>query len=257
MTAKLFVVGIGPGGFGDITERARVALEKSDAIVGYTTYIKLIEPFIKEKEVFSTGMTKEVERCRTAIELARSGRPTALVCSGDSGIYGMAGLVYEILGEEKGEDKAEVEVEVVSGVPAFVAAAAILGAPLMHDFASISLSDLLTPWETIKKRLDSAAAADFVIILYNPKSRSRTWQLGEALEIISKHRGGDTPVGIVRNATREGEEARVIKLSEAAAHDGDSIDMKTLLVVGNSTSRVTGGRIITPRGYKEAGRMDE
>ena len=252
MTATLYVVGIGPGGAADITERAKAALEASDVIVGYTTYVKLIGPFIGDKEVFSTGMTREVERCRQAIGLAALGRITALVCSGDSGIYGMAGLVYELIKE----DKSDVTVEVVPGVPSFVAASAILGAPLTHDFASISLSDLLTPWEMIEKRLEAAASADFVIVLYNPKSRTRTWQLQKALDIISKHRAVDTPVGIVSSATREGEEARVVKLSEVVGHY-DSIDMKTLLVVGNSTSYVSGGRIITPRGYKESGKMDE
>lgn len=252
MSATLYVIGIGPGGAEHITDRAKAALEKCDVIVGYTTYVKLVKPFIGDKEVLSTGMTKEVERCRTAIGLAASGRTTALVCSGDAGIYGMAGLVLELIKE----DGSNVPVEVVPGVPSFVAASAILGAPLMHDFASISLSDLLTPWETIKKRLDAAASADFVIVLYNPKSRTRTWQLKEALEVIGSHRSPETPVGIVRNATREGEDAKVVKLSEVTDHY-DSIDMKTLLVIGNSTTYLSGGSIITPRGYKEAGRMGE
>lgn len=242
------VVGIGPGGIDHLTLKAKDALEAAEAIVGYTRYVALVKPLVEGKELFSTGMTHEVERCKKAIELARQGKRVVVVSSGDSGIYGMAGLILELLGED--EKKA---VEVVPGVPAFVAASAILGAPLMHDFASISLSDLMTDWAIIEARCEAAAKADFVIALYNPKSSKRTEGLGRALEVIGRYRPGSTPVGIVRNATREDEEAIVTTLKDAVAFD-DKIDMLTILIIGNSSSFAVGGRIITPRGYRLEGK---
>lgn len=242
------VIGIGPGGVAHLTSKAREALEGADAIVGYTRYVALVKALVEGKELFTTGMTHEVERCKKAIELAREGKKVAVVSSGDSGIYGMAGLMLELMDDD--EKKA---LEVVPGVPAFVAASAILGAPLMHDFASISLSDLMTDWAVIDARLDAAAKADFVIALYNPKSSKRTEGLGKALEVIGRYRAASTPVGIVRNATRENEEVIVTTLKEAGTFD-DKIDMLTILIIGNSSSFAASGRIITPRGYRLEGK---
>ena len=258
----IYVIGIGPGGLGHLTQSAREAFEACDTVVGYKTYIGLVSSLIKGKDVFSTGMTQEVERCNKAIELAMSGKKVAVVSSGDSGIYGMAGLALELLqksevrsqksGEKDNSElrtpNSELSVSIIPGVPAFCAAAGLLGAPLMHDFASISLSDLLTPWETIKKRLEMAAEGDFVIILYNPKSKKRVSQLKEAIDIISTHRKHNTPVGIVKDATRKDEEARVTVLGDISSHY-DFIDMSTILIIGNSTTFITDGKMITPRGY--------
>ena len=216
--------------------------------MGYTRYVELVRPLIGGKEVFSTGMTHEVERCEKAIALAKEGKLVAVVSSGDSGIYGMAGLIFELLSGDN-----SVEVEVIPGVPAFVAAASLLGAPLMHDFASISLSDLLTDWALIETRLDSAAKADFVIALYNPKSSKRVEGLGRALEVIGRHRDGSTPVGIVRNASRKGEEVIMTTLKEAPSF-AEKIDMLTILIIGNSSTFSAGGRLITPRGYRLEGK---
>lgn len=215
-------------------------------IVGYTRYVELVKPLIDGKEIFTTGMTFEVERCKKALEYARSGKTVAVVCSGDAGIYGMAGLILQLSMKEAATP---VQIEVVPGIPAFVSAAAILGAPLMHDFASISLSDLLTDWDLIEKRVKAAAEADFVIALYNPKSSKRVEGLRKALSIISTVRSASTPVGIVRNATREGQSAIISTLGTIEA-SLDDIDMLTILIVGNSSTLVSGGVMITPRGYE-------
>lgn len=241
---SISVVGIGPGGVAHLTVKAIEALKRADRVVGYTRYIDLILPVIPGKEVFSTGMTGEVERCRKAIEFARGGETVAVVSSGDSGIYGMAGLVLELVEAES----PGLKVDVIPGVPAFAAASSILGAPLMHDFASVSLSDLLTDWTLIEERVEAAAKADFVMVLYNPKSSKRVEGLSKAVEIILRHRSKDTPVGIVKNATRDGEATVVTTLGEVGAHYS-AIDMLTILIVGNSSSYVKAGRIITPRGY--------
>lgn len=221
-------------------------LKGVDTVVGYTRYVRLVEPLIAGKEVFSTGMTEEVERCEKAIELAVNGKSVAVVSSGDAGIYGMAGLILQ-LASSRGS--ASFKIEVVPGVPAFVSAASLLGAPLMHDFTSISLSDLLTPWELIEKRVRAAASADFVIVLYNPKSRKRVEGLAKALDIIGGYRDASTPVGIVRNASREGEKKILTTLGETAVHY-DTIDMLTILIIGNSQTVKEGTWMITPRGYK-------
>ena len=227
-----------------MTLRAREAVQEADVIVGYRTYTDLITELTKDKEVLSTGMMDEVRRCTQAVELAESGKKVALVSSGDAGIYGMAGLALEIIRERGG---APYPVEVIPGVPALAAAAAVLGAPLMHDFASISLSDLLTPWPLIEKRLDAAAAADFVICLYNPKSKGRTEQIGIAREIILRHRSGDTPVGIVKNARRVGEAVSITTLNEMLTQP---IDMTTMVIVGNSNTSTFDQWMVTPRGYR-------
>ncbi|MEW6669097.1 MAG: precorrin-3B C(17)-methyltransferase [Thermodesulfobacteriota bacterium] len=225
--------------------RARKALERAEVIVGYDTYMGLLDPHLLQgKETIATGMRKEMERCRAAIDKAVEGRQTAVVSSGDAGIYGMAGLVLELL-DQRGL-LGKVDVEIIPGIPALAAAAALLGAPLMHDFAVVSLSDLLTPWEVIRSRIEAAAKADYVIVLYNPRSRKRNWQLTRAKEILLACRSGSTPVGIVRSAMREGQWVEVTTLSGL---DETHADMLSILVVGNSRTRVLGGRMVTPRGY--------
>jgi adenosylcobyric acid synthase len=248
--SKLYVVGIGPGGLNHMTFEAREAVEKAEVIVGYKTYLEFIEPLLAGKDVVSSGMMREVERCSEALAIAASGKVVALVSSGDSGIYGMAGLALELA--EPAKDGAAspfegVEIIVVPGVSAVQAAASVLGAPLMHDFAVISLSDLMTPFDTIRRRLRAAADADFVVALYNPRSKGRVTQIEEAAAILISARGAEVPVGIVRNACRDGEERIVTTLGEMLSHP---IDMFSIVIIGNSSTRfASDGRIITPRGY--------
>ena len=207
----------------------------------------LINPDVLEgKEILSSGMKGEIKRCKMAIESALDGKNTAIVSSGDAGIYGMAGLVLELLEEQDLMDR--VEVEIIPGISALSAAAAILGAPLMHDFAVVSLSDLMTPWEVIRQRVEAAAKADFVLVLYNPRSKKRTQQLEEARDIMLKYRGRHTPVGIVRNASRRGETSHITTLSRM---DEFAIDMLSIVLVGNSGTCIIGGKMVTPRGYLE------
>jgi adenosylcobyric acid synthase len=244
MNGKLFVVGIGPGGSEHITSAALQAIETAQVVVGYKTYLDLIPQCLAGKEVVSSGMRQEVERCRQALELAAAGRAVALISSGDAGIYGMAGLVLELADVPR---QYPIDIQIIPGISAVQAAAARLGAPLMHDFAVISLSDLLTPWGLIRRRLEAAAAADFVVALYNPKSRGRAVQVVEAQEILRRHRAPETPVGIVRNACRPGEEVTVTTLAEFISHD---IDMLSIVIIGNSQTCVdAAGRMVTPRGY--------
>lgn len=241
MTGKLWVVGLGPGDVLHLTPAARAAIELADVIAGYKTYLDLVPELIVGKELLSSGMRQEVERCRAALERAEAGAKVALICSGDAGVYGMAGLVLELL------DGRELDIEMVPGVSAVQAAASRLGAPLMHDFAVISLSDLLTPWALIRQRLNAAATADFVVALYNPKSKGRTTQIGAARDILLRHRGPQTPVGIVRNACRAGEEVCITTLAEMLEQE---IDMFSLVIIGNSSTRIdSAGRMLTPRGY--------
>jgi len=241
---KLWIAGIGPGGMAHMSPAVRECIEQAEVIVGYTTYVKLIEPLLYGKDVITTPMTREVERCRTALEEACKGRVVVLVCGGDPGIYALAGLALEILSRKKSSQ--EIDVEVLPGIPALSACASRLGAPLMHDFACISLSDRLTDWETIKKRLHAASEANFVIVIYNPKSRSRRDHLKQALEIISTYRSPDTPVGIVRAATREDEHVWIATLREV---NTEVVDMQSTVIVGNSSTFLWDGMMITPRGY--------
>lgn len=235
---KLYVVGIGPGGLEHMTLRARQAIEESEVIVGYTKYIEFIKEIIKDKEVFSTGMMGEEERCREALRLAED-KVVSVVSTGESGIYGMAGLILELKGEE--------EVEIIPGVTASSAAASILGAPLMHDHCSISLSDLMTPYELIKKRVELAAEGDFVISLYNPRSKGRPHYLREAMDTIKKFREGSTPVAVVKNALRQGQEILQYDLD---SFEDSEVDMMSIVIIGNSQSYMKEGSFITPRGYK-------
>ncbi|MCD6294329.1 MAG: precorrin-3B C(17)-methyltransferase [Deltaproteobacteria bacterium] len=244
---KLTIVSLGPGNSQYLAPKAKTALEQAEVVVGYKTYMNLIDPeLIKGKETLSTGMTGEIRRCRMAIDQALGGKNTVIVSSGDSGIYGMAGLVLELLADQGFLDT--VEVEVIPGIPALSAAAALLGAPIMHDFAVISLSDLMTPWNQIQDRVEAAARTDFVLVIYNPKSKKRDWQLGSVRDAILKYRDGDTPVGIVRNAAREGESVRITTLSQI---DESAVDMLSILLVGNSKTCIMGGKMVTPRGYLE------
>jgi adenosylcobyric acid synthase len=249
--SKLFVVGIGPGGLNHMTFEARQAIEKAQVVVGYKTYLDFIEPLLDGKEVVSSGMMREVERCSQALSIAASGKEVALVSSGDAGIYGMAGLALELAEEAPEGSPApfkDVEIVVVPGVSAVQAAASVLGAPLMHDFAVISLSDLMTPLDTIRRRLHAAASADFVVALYNPRSKGRVTQIEEAAAIMIAARGADVPVGIVRNACRDGEEKIVTTLGEMLSHP---IDMFSIVIIGNASTRISrDGRIVTPRGYE-------
>ncbi len=239
----LQVVGTGPGGIEHMTPQAMDAIKKADVIVGFKSYLDLIEPLLAGKEVVSSAMTQEVDRVKRAAELAASGRRVALVSGGDPGVYAMAGLAYEVVGA-MGDP---VDVFVVPGISALNACAARLGAPLMHDFCAISLSDRLTPWEVIVKRLEAAASADFVIVLYNPKSKGRKTQIESAREIILKHRRAETPVGIVRSAMREDELVVVTDLERMLEHE---IGMRSTVIIGNSKSFISRDRIITPRGYE-------
>jgi len=227
-----------------MTQEARRAIESADVVVGYKTYVSLIQSIINPKsEVFSGVMGKEVDRAEVAVKKALENKHVAVVSSGDPGVYGMAGLVLEVVAREK----ANVPVEVVPGVTAATAAAARLGAPLVTDFAVISLSDILTPWNLIEKRLKVAAEADFVIVLYNPQSQGRKEPLAKAYEILLKNRSPSTPVGVVRQAGRKGEEATLTALKDLLNCE---VDMATTVIVGNSTTRVVDGRMVTPRGYE-------
>jgi precorrin-3B C17-methyltransferase len=241
------IVGIGPGGQDHLTGAALDAIGASDCVVGYSAYIDLIRPLLGGKRIISTGMTEEVRRCEAAIEEALRGRVISIVSSGDSGIYGMAGVVLE-LATKRGLVRDMLDIEVIPGVPAFVAAASVLGAPIMHDFASISLSDILTPWEKIEKRVNNAGSADFVIILYNPKSSKRVEGLGKAIDILRGYRSKATPVGIVRNAMRQGQRSVLTTLGDFDGFSA-SIDMLTIVVIGNSETFIKDGLMITPRGY--------
>ena len=238
----LYVVGLGPGGSRWMTWEARAALEQAEVLCGYTVYLDLIRGEFPDKEYFSTPMTQEIERCRAALERARSGRTTALVCSGDAGVYGMAGPVLELAPQFP-----EVEIQVVPGVTAALAGAAVLGAPLMHDFAVLSLSDLLTPWEVIRRRLELAAQGDFVLCLYNPSSRRRRDPLRMACDIVLAHRGPETVCGWVRNAGRAQEEHQVLTLGELREAQ---VDMFTTVFIGSAATRRIGDRMVTPRGYE-------
>lgn len=239
---KLYVIGLGPGELSQATGRAVQALEECQVITGYTVYIDLIKEKFAHKKLLSTPMKKEVERCRLAIEEALKGQTVGMVCSGDAGVYGMAGLIYEI-----SQEYPPIEIEVVPGITAACSGAAVLGAPLIHDFAVISLSDLLTPWERIEKRLECAAMADFVICLYNPSSIKRHDYLEKACDIIMKHKSGDTVCGIAKNIGREGESGTVLTLAELR---NTKVDMFSTVYIGNSTTKAVKGRMVTLRGYR-------
>lgn len=238
----LSVIGIGPGSEAMMTQEAIAALQEADIVVGYKTYTHLVKKWTADKEVIKTGMCKEIERCQIAIDLAEQGKNVAMVCSGDAGIYGMAGLILELVSKQR----RNVEVRVVSGITASIASAALLGAPLMHDFCHISLSDLLTPWPVIEKRIIAAAQADFVICFYNPRSRGREGHLAQAFELMTPWKAETTPVGIVKAAGRKKQEKWVTTFGQM---DFSPVDMTSLVIVGNQSTYLSDGLMITPRGY--------
>jgi len=232
--------------------RALEVLGFVDIVVGYKTYLEIIAPVIRDKRTHATGMTREVDRVEAAIEAALNGQSCALVSGGDPGVYAMAGLALEILANRgiacnTGAENS-LKIEVVPGIPALCAGAALLGAPLTHDFAAISLSDLLTPWDLIEKRMDAAALADFVIVIYNPKSKKRDWQLEKAKDIILRHRPGNTPVGIVTGAMRENQRIQLCSLEGLHLME---VDMQSIVFIGNSSTFSCGNLMITPRGYSK------
>ena len=240
--AKLYVVGFGPGGKEDMTFRAAQAIEAAQVVMGYTTYINMLKDIFPDKKYMSTPMKQEAQRCRMALLEAQKGRDVAMVSSGDSGIYGMAGIILQMA---QAMD-ADVEIQVIPGVTAASAAAAILGAPLMHDFAVISLSDLMTPLDKIMKRVECAAQGDFVICLYNPKSKKRTEYIAMAAQIVAGIQGPDIPAGIVRNAGRPDESHEITTADQLK---DAQIDMFSIVILGNSQTYVKDGKMITPRGY--------
>ena len=239
---KVYVVGIGPGGEAFLTAQARAALERAEVLCGYTIYVQLVSPLYPTKEIYTTPMTQELERCRWVMETAESGRTVALVCSGDAGVYGMAGPLLQMA-----EQYPLVEIEIVAGVTAALSGAAVLGAPLMHDFCVISLSDLLTPKSQIETRLRCAAMGDFSICLYNPSSKKRAGYLQWACEILLEYRHPDTVCGWVQNIGREGQTHRILPLK---ALREASVDMFTTVFVGASTTQQLGNYMVTPRGYE-------
>ncbi len=240
---KVIVTGIGPGGYDQMTVRAARALESCDVIVGYTVYVDLVKEHYADKEFLTTPMRRETERCRLAFEQAKQGKTTAMICSGDAGVYGMSGLILSI-----GQEYPDTEVEIIPGVTAALSGAAVLGAPLIHDFCLISLSDLLTPWEKIEKRLLQAADADFAIVLYNPSSHKRHDYLQKACDLVLRHQSPDTVCGIVQSIGRDGETYKVLSLRELRDTE---VDMFTTVFIGNSQTKQIGGHMVTPRGYRD------
>ena len=240
--SKIYVIGIGPGAYDQMTGKAIRAMNESDAIIGYTVYVDLVKEHFAGKEFLTTPMKKEVERCKMAFEEAMKGKTVSMICSGDAGVYGMAGLMYEV-----GMNYPEVELSVIAGVTAATGGAAVLGAPLIHDFCLISLSDLLTPWEKIETRLLDAAHGDFVICLYNPSSKKRHDYLQKACDLMLKYKSEETVCGIVGNIGRDGESEKVMTLKELR---DTQVDMFTTVFIGNSQTKNINGKMVTPRGYK-------
>lgn len=240
---KLFVVGLGPGDARFLTGQARQALDQAQLICGYSVYIDLIKPLYPDKDYYTTPMKQEIDRCRHALASAQQGIPTAMVCSGDAGVYGMASPVLELSPEYP-----DVDIEVVPGITAALSGGAVLGAPLGHDFCVISLSDLLTPWEVIENRLTCAAKGDFALCLYNPGSRKRADYLQKAVQILLRAgKDPQTACGYVRDIGREGQSARVLTLAQLETAE---MDMFTTVFIGSSTTRILGDRLVTPRGYR-------
>lgn len=243
MSHKVYVVGIGPGDFEQMTVKAARVLKESDVIIGYTVYIDLVREHLPGKEFLSTPMTKEADRCHMAFSEAQKGRTVSMICSGDAGVYGMAGLMYEI-----GVKHPDIELEIVPGVTAATAGAALLGAPLTHDFCVISLSDLLTPWALIEERLLAASKADFAVCLYNPSSKKRQDYLKKACDLMLRYKSPDTVCGIGKMIGRQGQEKELMTLKRLR---DISVDMFTTVFVGNSQTKVVSGAMVTPRGYKD------
>ncbi len=248
MSGKLYIVGVGPGSHDHMTFRAKQVIEESDTIVGYDTYVSLVEDLIKGKEVYRYAMTQEVERAKQCIELAQQGRIVSLVSSGDPGIYGMAGLIYETLAESGWDPKNGLQVEIVPGVSALNSCASLIGSPLMTDFAVVSMSDLLVPWEIIVKRVEAAAQGDYVIVIYNPSSKKRIHQLQDTRKILLKYRKPTTPVAIIKGAYRDSQSIVLTDL-ENMENFADKLGMISTVIIGNSSTYVFKDLMINPRGY--------
>ena len=251
---KIFLVGIGPGSEAHMSARARQAIAEADTVIGYVTYVRLVAPLLEGKEVIRKSMTEELDRAVEALERARQGKTVALISSGDAGVYGMAGPTFEVLFAAGWQPEGDVAVEIVPGASAINACAALVGAPLTHDFCAISLSDLLTPWPVIARRLEAAAAADFVVALYNPKSGRRTRHIVEAQRLLLRHRAPDTPVAIVKSAYRPKKRIELTTLERMAEAE---IGMLSTVLVGNSRTFVRHGLMVTPRGYGEKYVLEE
>lgn len=249
MAGKLYIVGVGPGHHDHMTFGAKRAIDESDTIVGYETYVNLVQDLIGGKDVYRYAMTQEVERARQCIDLAKSGRTVSLVSSGDPGIYGMAGLIYETLAEQGWDPAGEPRVEILPGVSALNSCASIIGSPLMTDFAVISMSDLLVPWEIIIKRAEAAARGDFVIVIYNPSSKKRIHQLRDTRKLLLKYRKPETPVAIIRGAYRSSQSVVLTDLGNMEDHT-DKLGMISTVIVGNSSTYTYKDLMINPRGYR-------
>ncbi len=256
MTGKLYIVGVGPGHHDHMTFRAKEVISQSDTIVGYETYVNLVQDLLEGKTVYRYAMTQEVERAHQCIDLAKSGKIVSLVSSGDPGIYGMAGLIYETLAETGWNPQDGLEVEIVPGVSALNSCASIIGSPLMTDFAVVSMSDLLVPWEIIEKRVESAAQGDFVIVVYNPASKKRIHQLQDTRKILLKYRKPSTPVAIIKGAFRDSQAIVLTNLEDLPNH-ADQLGMISTVIIGNSSTYTYKDLMINPRGYKSKYNLEE
>ena len=256
MTGKLYIVGVGPGHHDHMTFRAKQVIGQSDTIVGYETYVNLVQDLIEGKIVHRYAMTQEVERAHQCIDLAKSGKIVSLVSSGDPGIYGMAGLIYETLAESGWSPKDDLQVEIVPGVSALNSCASIIGSPLMSDFAVVSMSDLLVPWEVISKRVEAAAQGDFVMVIYNPASKKRTHQLQDTQKVLLKYRKPTTPVAIINGAFRESQTIVMTDLENLPNHS-DELGMTCTVIIGNSSTYTYKDLMINPRGYKSKYNLEE
>ena len=256
MSGKLYIVGVGPGHHDHMTFRAKQVIEESDTIVGYETYVKLVENLIEGKDVYRYAMTQEVERAHQCIDLAKKGNIVSLVSSGDPGIYGMAGLIFEILAESGWDPKNDLNVELIPGVSALNSCASIIGSPLMTDFAVLSMSDLLVPWEIIVKRVEAAAQGDFVIVIYNPSSKKRIHPLQDTSKLLLKYRKPSTPVAIIKGAYRESQTVVMTDLEHMENH-ADKLGMISTVIIGNSSTYNFKDLMINPRGYKSKYNLEE
>jgi len=256
LVGKLYVVGVGPGHHDHMTFRAKQVIEESDTIVGYETYVNIVQDLIDGKDVYRYAMTEEVERARQCIDLAKSGKTVSLVSSGDPGIYGMAGLIYEMLAESGWDPKDGLPVEIIPGVSALNSCASIIGSPLMTDFAVLSMSDLLVPWEIIVKRVEAAAQGDFVIVIYNPSSKKRIHQLQDTIKILLKYRKPTTPVSIIKGAFRDSQSVVLTDL-ENITNYSDKLGMISTVIIGNSSTYNYKNLMINPRGYKSKYNLQE
>ncbi|MCH8972593.1 MAG: precorrin-3B C(17)-methyltransferase [Thaumarchaeota archaeon] len=256
MEGKLYIVGVGPGHHDHMTYRAKQVIEESDTIVGYETYVNIVQDLIEGKDVYRYAMTQEVERAHQCIDLAKSGKIVSLVSSGDPGIYGMAGLIYEMLAESDWDPKNGLPVEIIPGISALNSCASIIGSPLMTDFAVLSMSDLLVPWEIIVKRVEAAAQGDFVIVIYNPSSKKRIHQLQDTVKILLKYRKPTTPVAIIKGAFRDSQTVVLTDLENLTNHS-DKLGMITTVIVGNSSTYNYKDLMINPRGYTSKYNLQE